>query len=244
MKGGRISSISHKAEKDQVEKVYDAFFKWKDWSAKGSSEFLNWVNENLEYETVEGNKTSAFLANLAREIKAPIFKAYPEIEGIFNNWSQKYNFYTSADRFWNASKTNNPTAMATAINRAAAVFNDNKEPYFRLVEQLEKESGISLLAELSTAELQKVFPNLIRTVAGIGGAAVALKNPLVLLMLPFMTQSSAAAMTRMAGRVLPAIAPITRAVTPAADIILNQIRQRAFGGTGQTSSGLKYQIEQ
>jgi hypothetical protein len=229
-KGGRLSNIVSKAEKDHIISIYDDMAKQKDWSVKGAGDFLEWLNSKRTFETqTNPSVESAFVSSLIEKIKRPIYQAYPELEGVANNYSQNMNLYNQAAKFFNARKQGDANAMVASIKKSSRIFDENSEPFYRLAEQVEKETGVSLLAELSSAELQKVFPNLIRTVAGIGGAAASLKNPLVLFLLPFMTQRSASWMTRGGGRVLQAAPTIQQYGTAPANLILNQIRQRIIG---------------
>jgi hypothetical protein len=228
-KDGRLSPIATIAEKSRIKEIYKSFNEWKDWSATGSAKFLNYLNKVRKFDTVAGTRESAFVGTLIDQIRTPIFRAYPEIEGLFNNYSHKIQLYEAADELFKATRAGSPTAQATAIQKTAAIFNENKEPLFRIAEQLEKESGVSLLKELSAAELQAVFPNLMRTIAGVGGAVGALINPAIWLALPFVIQKTAAGMTRAAGTVLPKIPAIQRGVTVPASDILNQITNRIGG---------------
>ncbi len=225
VKAGRASSILETAERSRIKRVFSSLKDWKDFSAKGSTKLLNFLNKARKYETTLGTRESALVNDVLKSVKAPIYKRFPEIEGLFNNWSAQQQTYDFADEVFKATKAGSPTKQISAINKVAGVFDENKEPLFRIAEQLEKQTGVSLLKELSVAETQAYFPNMIRTVAGVGGAFASLSNPMILLGLPFMTQRSAAAMTRGAGRLLQMAPAIQKTLLPSAITGIEKGRQ-------------------
>lgn len=222
-KGGRISSIAKGAEQTRIKEIYSALKNWKDFSAEGSSKLLNYLNKLRKFETTVGTRESKFVGGIIEEIRTPIFNRWQGMEGIFNNYSTKIKFANEVSRFLKATKQADAVAQTGATQNIMKIFNVDKEPLFRMAERFEKETGLSILAELSAAELSSGFPPLIRSVLGVGGAVAALIRPEILLALPLFIQRSASAAARMAGRALPFLPKLTETASKIGAIGISKI---------------------
>lgn len=201
-RAGRISSIAKGTEQTRIKEIYSALKNWRDFSAEGSSKLLNYLNKLRKFETTQGTRESAFVSEILKEVKKPIFQRWQGMEGIFNNYANKVKFADEIASFLKATKQADAQAQVGAARNIMKIFDTDKEPLFRMAERFERETGVSILAELSAAELSSSFPPIIRSVLGVG-ALTQIFSPTLILALPLFIQRVAAAMTRTAGRVLP-----------------------------------------
>lgn len=214
-KGGRVSPLKGN-ERTAVKEAFEALYTWDDWSVNGSVKFLEKLNATRKFEQGVVTKDSKIVGNLYNTMRKQITKRFDGVDDFLVNQSAGKELVKNAEDLFSASRINSPKKQISAIMRTSHIMDENREPFFRLARQLEKESGVSLLKELAAAETSAVFPNLIRTLAGVGGALATVINPAVAFAIPLVTQRPAAAITRGIGRTLLGAPQIAQTVLPTA----------------------------
>lgn len=93
------------------------------------------------------------------------------VANLYKNYSSKKSVFDAANDIVNAFNEGRPIKDTTAMNRLQNIFDENKPAYLDAIMQLEKETGIDIISDITASKFKSIAPNTLNKLASAGGLA-------------------------------------------------------------------------
>ena len=209
------SAIVSSSERKNVQLVIDTIFQQKNFLPKDVQAVSARLSKLSKYTEGAIPQSSAVIRQIHSIYKKGLEAAYPALGDIRKKFSIERKVYDELDNLLGVGKLK-PINITGAIRRLSNVFKEDNELYLEIIQKLEKETGVDILAELAASEFAKLAPSSFGSRVAQAGllAGGAFINPLILLAIPLFSPKFVGKITTTAGKTAQIIPKIGEKITP------------------------------